>query len=1225
MLDLRLIAGILFGVKPSSADMERMLVEEATRRHKYRYPATEPRSKRGPPGTSWYVMDVRWWMSWRDHTGGTLNGVPTGRRRRNMSFSLSDDASTVSVDTSEGGFSEVGLDEALTPGRIDNKALLEPGGLALRRGLKWHRDFELVPPLAWHALHAWHDGGPTIRRSVVSCGSSLGSSSVMASPGRKNARGSIKTSRTALTHNEIELYPLFATVQLCDSKSSHGSDSAPFREAVPLSRHLPIRDILDRLCQDMGDISPKNARLWLNAESLDLLRLASSENGAPDISRGEGESQDHILYLDASLDEQLSERGVSGDMLSSGSSLTKENESGSESGSPKLVLILEVRDDKDSPWPRSLHNSTSHHRAVCDGTGEGGKDGTRKASVKDGNVGLYTMGHTGYLNASIQCLSHTPILSDYFRTKAYVTALDKNNPRGQQGELAELCAILISELWKRSGSDSETRVHKSPTLNSDQYTPIQAPALAPKSFKEAIGRLNKRFEGSDPVDAQELLSFLLSALSEDLNIVTDQDSAGSASAEDLSEQEAADVWWSKQLEREMSIVKALFTGQYKSVVTCLSCNRTSTSFEPSAFLQLPLPRREDISVPLILYQLRNEEWPDSGIAATKYEVVVRHDGTLHDILISLAKLLHVDNMDKSKNIDCSDVSGTNAGSDEQNMSGCEGNDNEDDSMVYEQAAQNMVIVKMKEGYISNVVPPKWPLSKMKSRDTGDLELLHVYELDPLPCDNPDDSDESMDIGADIDKETLMNRLKSDSNDTTHSESSTNLSTTEYVSFSNETMSADTSKASKKSTGAHSFLAIVQRKLDLVARPIFHPYLQNVFGTPLILRVQGLEDFTGCELYDLVAKKIGHLVPKSARSFLLASQYFPSGSVAETPQDSMRSIESNSQVLRQRSTAEDASTGQLPRYGFMLRTSSRDGKCCSLCPWYECCLGCLIPDDDNQTVLANGDSIALDWHTIVDLCSLGFESAHSKASNTNTSLTRRPQLFKKHSSCCGGSKELNRALSLEECLGAFSREERMPKAFCSQCNESHIHTRLLSCVKLPPIIIVHLKRFLTEDDVMRKLQDLVVFPTEGVDFLQLLSCEGSFVTKKQLSAKEKSTGILEEEEEIRGRIWSNGAGQRGLNRSSSDKSEQLEPVYDIYAVVHHSGPPSSGHCVASVRSQMDGKWRLFNDAAIYEISTHDVVDSSSYILFYVRRDLKSSTVQDFWSPTLHKSNDLAEEN
>ena len=83
------------------------------------------------------------------------------------------------------------------------------------------------------------------------------------------------------------------------------------------------------------------------------------------------------------------------------------------------------------------------------------------------------------------------------------------------------------------------------------------------------------------------------------------------------------------------------------------------------------------------------------------------------------------------------------------------------------------------------------------------------------------------------------------------------------------------------------------------------------------------------------------------------------------------------------------------------------------------------------------------------------------------------------------------------------------------------------------------------------------------------------------------------------------------------------LYDLYAVVHHQGALSGGHYVASLKSD-DGQWRLFNDAQVYEIHSRDVIDSSAYILFYVRRDVKDAKLQDFWDLRKREGEGLTEE-
>jgi hypothetical protein len=87
---------------------------------------------------------------------------------------------------------------------------------------------------------------------------------------------------------------------------------------------------------------------------------------------------------------------------------------------------------------------------------------------------------------------------------------------------------------------------------------------------------------------------------------------------------------------------------------------------------------------------------------------------------------------------------------------------------------------------------------------------------------------------------------------------------------------------------------------------------------------------------------------------------------------------------------------------------------------------------------------------------------------------------------------------------------------------------------------------------------------------------------------------------------NSSSSRSLKDSGRD-----EILYDLYAVVHHQGALSGGHYVASLKSELDGQWRLFNDAQVYEIHARDVVDASAYILFYIRRDVARAKLSDYW--------------
>ena len=109
ILDLRLIASTLFGIKPSSPKLEDILVREVFRRYNVRCPATEY-AKRGPLDTVWYIVPSSWWRNWEFYV---LDKADVNGRRSTLS----------QIET--------------------NKLLVDNGSLALRPNLRFKQDFQV--------------------------------------------------------------------------------------------------------------------------------------------------------------------------------------------------------------------------------------------------------------------------------------------------------------------------------------------------------------------------------------------------------------------------------------------------------------------------------------------------------------------------------------------------------------------------------------------------------------------------------------------------------------------------------------------------------------------------------------------------------------------------------------------------------------------------------------------------------------------------------------------------------------------------------------------------------------------------------------------------------------------------------------------------------------------------------------------------------------------------
>jgi hypothetical protein len=431
----------------------------------------------------------------------------------------------------------------------------------------------------------------------------------------------------------------------------------------------------------------------------------------------------------------------------------------------------------------------------------------------------------------------------------------------------------------------------------------------------------------------------------------------------------------------------------------------------------------------------------------------------------------------------------------------------------------------------------------------------------------------------------------------------------------------------------------------------------VFGTPLLLRIAELDGLTGRQVYDIVAKHLQIVVPSGALTFLTnqeAEQHDPEPDSSD--EEVKTKDEIRSELQKTMADSEEVSAGPVPRYGFRLRLASRDGRRCALCPWYDCCIGCLIPDDYKPTVISNGDSIAIDWHFAVDVATCGFGT---RSSQVDPSLSggvfrgRIPGIQIKNHSSCGTAKKKGHAgaTTLEDCLDAFAKEEKIPDTYCSKCKDFRIQTKRMNLWRLPPVVIIQLKRFQFTQHMRRKLRDFVHFPVEGLDLSRIMAKDNNATeSSKVKDAKEKnpepkaSESIMDtaepkkasdegttnenkpmeisDGEEMNCKDEKDTADEAPSHMNGDDGRSEM--LYDLYGVVHHQGALSGGHYVASLKSEIDGQWRLFNDAQIYEIHSRDVVDSSAYILFYMRRDVAGQKLSDFWDVRKREGEGLTEE-
>jgi len=148
-------------------------------------------------------------------------------------------------------------------------------------------------------------------------------------------------------------------------------------------------------------------------------------------------------------------------------------------------------------------------------------------------------------------------------------------------------------------------------------------------------------------------------------------------------------------------------------------------------------------------------------------------------------------------------------------------------------------------------------------------------------------------------------------------------------------------------------------------------------------------------------------------------------------------------------------------------------------------------------------------------------------------------------------------TLEDCFTQFTTEEILTgdnKYRCDKCKKEVDGKKILSFWKLPPRLIIQLKRYHNNKNILYENKTVIVFPIHDLDLSPFFSKYNSTISK-----------------------------------------------YDLYGVIQQFGGIRGGHYIAYTKNLLNDEWYKYDDDTVThiypEFLERELINGNSYILFY----------------------------